>query len=144
MKIYSFSKVQVVVNSIERSRYFFEEFLGLNGNGLNPISYSINGINLNIDIREIKDATADPNQPGYHFRHIGFEVDSLEKLIDSAVAYGFSCFQMNEEDGSPIPIPNSQADLSKMPEEVIFIRDYDNNLWEFVERGRSLPMLFER
>jgi hypothetical protein len=30
-----------------------------------------------------------------------------------------------------------------MPEEVLFLRDVDNNLWELVERGRSIQMLFE-
>ncbi|MFC1750833.1 VOC family protein [Pseudomonadota bacterium] len=143
MKINGFNSVQVIVADLEKSRHFFEDFLMLENTGSNPACYHFGEIGPDIYLKEIPDAVADPNQPGYHFRHIGFEVERLEQLIDRSVNFGFDCFQMNH-DGTTIPVPNSKSDLSKMPEEVIFIRDFDNNLWEFVEKDRSLPMLFER
>ncbi len=143
MEIIRFDSVLVVVANLQKSRRFFEAFLMLKNTGVNMDCYCLEGDSPDIYVKEIKDAVVDLDQPGYHFRHLGFEVDKLENLIDRAVEFGFECFQM-AYDGTVIPVPDSNSDLGRMPEQVIFIRDYDNNLWEFVERGRSLPMLFER
>jgi catechol 2,3-dioxygenase-like lactoylglutathione lyase family enzyme len=138
--------MSVVVKDFEAARPFFEIYLGLHPVAGCARRYRVAGDAPEIELIEVCRARLDPTDPdyaGHHFRHFGFEVASLNGMIQHSLDHGVRVFQIDAE-GNENEITRPGQDLSGMLEQVLFVRDPDNNLWEFAERGRSTPILFEK
>jgi catechol 2,3-dioxygenase-like lactoylglutathione lyase family enzyme len=138
--------MSVVVKDFEAARHFFEGYLGLHPVAGCSRTYRVAGDAPQIELIEVDQARLDPTDSdyaGHHFRHFGFEVASLDDMIQHSRDHGVRVFQVDAE-GNEAEITRPGQDLSGMSEQVLFVRDPDNNLWEFAERGRSTPILFEK
>jgi catechol 2,3-dioxygenase-like lactoylglutathione lyase family enzyme len=145
MEIRGVSAISVVVREFEAARDFYERYLNLSAVPDKPQRYRASDSGPEIQLIEVPEARLDPEDPryaGHHFHHFGFEVQSLDDMIARSIAHGVRVFQIDAT-GQETEISRPGQDLSAMPEAVLFVRDRDNNLWEFAERGRSTAILFE-
>jgi catechol 2,3-dioxygenase-like lactoylglutathione lyase family enzyme len=89
-----------------------------------------------IHVIEIEDAEIPSDDDMFHYyRHFALEVSSLKKILNKALSSGYKAFQMDME-GNEREV-NATDDKLDFGIKTLFIRDEDNNLWEFLEKNHS-------
>lgn len=141
MKFLDLNHICIIINDLEKSKKFYEEFLGLIPHGEVGGWYKVEGNGPTVHLIEIEDAGVPSEEDMHHYyRHFAFEVSSLESAAKKALELGFHPFQMDTE-GEEHEITSPEDDLS-FGIKTVFVRDPDNNLWEFVQKGHSWEMLW--
>lgn len=142
MRFLNLNHICVIINDLEKSRKFYEDFLGLVPHGEVEGWYKAEGNGPVLHLIEIEDAGVPPEEDMHHYyRHFAFEVSSLEDVANRALELRFNPFQMDTE-GEEHEITSPSDDLS-FGIKTVFVRDPDNNLWEFVKKGHSWEMLWK-
>ena len=142
MKFLDLNHICVIIKNIEKSKIFYEEFLGLSPHGEIGGWYKVEGNGPTLHLIEIEDAEIPSEEDMHHYyRHFAFEVPSLNAVSSKALELGLHPFQMDSE-GEEHDIMSTEDDLN-FGIKTVFVRDPDNNLWEFVQKGHSWEMLWK-
>jgi catechol 2,3-dioxygenase-like lactoylglutathione lyase family enzyme len=142
MRFLDLNHICVIINDLDKSKKFYEGFLGLTPHGGVEGWYRVEGEGPTLHLIEIEDAGVPSEEDMHHYyRHFAFEVPSLRAVTARSLELGFSPFQMNTE-GDEHEITSPDDDLT-FGIRTVFVRDPDNNLWEFVQKGYSWNMLWE-
>lgn len=103
--------------------------------------FRIPGCPTVIHVISIEDAELPSESEMFHYyTHNAFEVDDLHAVVGRALDGGYTVFQMDNE-GEEKQIKRRKDPLS-FGIKTVFVRDSDNNLWEFVAQGHSWDELF--
>ncbi len=95
-----------------------------------------------IHIIEIEDAVRPSNHDMHHYyRHIAVEVEDIRTALSDSLKLNLAPFQMDMEGNEHIV--ESPSDSLSHGLRTLFVRDYDGNLWEFLQRGHSASVLFK-
>lgn len=91
-----------------------------------------------IHVIELDDAEVPSEEDMFHYyTHFAFETSSLVKLLKKVLKAKHRAFQMDME-GNEREVTSVSDDLS-FGLKTLFVQDPDNNLWEFLQKGHSLP-----
>lgn len=143
MTLRRLNHVSIVVSNIEASLIFYIEVLGLSRHELIDGWLRSESNEVVIHLIEIDDATRPSDDDLHHYyRHFAFEVNSIRQILESAIRYGITAFQMDES-GNERACINADASVD-FGLRTLFLRDPDGNLFEVVEPGFSWPALFAR
>lgn len=141
MEFLGLNHICVIIKNKERSKIFYEYFLGLTPHSQEENWYKVKGNGPTIHLIEIDEAEVPSEEDMHHYyRHFAFEVSSLSSVASKALELGFHPFQMDTE-GEEHEITNDN-DLN-FGIKTVFVRDPDSNLWEFVQKGHSWEMLWK-
>lgn len=142
MKFLDLNHICVIIKDKERSKKFYEDFLELSQHSEEENWYKVEGNGPTIHLIEIDEAEVPSEEDMHHYyRHFAFEVSSLKSVSSRALESGFHPFQMDTE-GEEHEITSTDDDLN-FGIKTVFVRDPDNNLWEFVQKGHSWEMLWK-
>lgn len=140
MELKALNHICVIVKDMERSRAFYESFLELSAHPRVEGWYRTSAGPV-LHLIAIDEAER-PGEDDWHhyYRHFAFEVEDLRRVVKRALAHELQCFMMDTE-GEEHYIKVDTDPLS-FGIRTLFIRDPDDNLWEFVQRGHSWSELW--
>jgi len=140
MNIVKINHLTVVVKNFEKACQFYEGFLGCTHHKEIDSWFYIPGTEHLLHVIDIEDAEVPSDEDMFHYyTHFALEVQNLRKVLEKAILLNLTVFQMDSE-GEEHQIQSIQDDLS-FGIKTLFIRDYDNNLWEFIQKGFSWDKL---
>lgn len=131
----------IVTRNRDAMRDFLESVIGVTPHKHSGW-YSLGDSGFLIHVIPIDEAERPPLSDLHHYyRHLALETSSLRGILASALGAGLEVFQMDMA-GDEQKI-NDLTNSLEFGLRTLFVRDHDGNLWEFLERGHSLPALFE-
>jgi catechol 2,3-dioxygenase-like lactoylglutathione lyase family enzyme len=137
MKVHHLS---VVSKDLAKYRAFAKGLLQLKQHPKHSGWFVAKDRSIQLHVIEIEDTASDMDDMHHYYRHSAIEVSDLAAVLKRARKLRLKPFQMDENGEEKRIKPGStKLDFGLR---TLFVRDPDDNLWEFVQPGRSWPALF--
>lgn len=127
--------IAIICKNLTKANKFATRVLNLRQHAKHNSWFKATDNSLTVHVIEIEEAKSNLKDMHHYYRHVALEVASLEKIVKSAIALKLRVFQM-DENGEESIITKRTVHLD-FGLRTVFVRDFDGNLWEFVQRGRS-------